>query len=327
LDIIKQIHGYLADEMKLMNNIILDRLATDEELISLISHHLNNSGGKRLRPVLTILSSKIFAYEGQRALALAAAIEFIHMATLLHDDVVDGSKMRRFLPTANVIWGEKASILVGDFLFSQAFQLIVSTKLIPAMETLSHVSSVISQGEVAQLVQLQERRLISVDEYFKVIEAKTAALFGASCRVGAMVAGSDEMAQVMHEFGLCLGRIFQIVDDKLDYLSNNKDMGKNCGDDFYEGKVTLPLILLSHELPADDSAYLQVLLQQQERNEEQLDWVKTKMVQHDILKKLEYYTSDIHAVAMMHLQLVSAKNLEAKEYMHQLLHFATHREY
>ena len=158
LNLIKEIHNYLSDDIKVMNALIVDNLAVDEELITLISNHLSNAGGKRMRPVLTILSAKMFGYSGENAIRLASAVEFIHMATLLHDDVVDGSKMRRFLPSANVVWGSKASILVGDFLFSQSFKIIVSTQLMPALVVLSNASAVIAEGEVSQLAQLEQKK-------------------------------------------------------------------------------------------------------------------------------------------------------------------------
>jgi len=252
LDLIKEIHQFLQAELNEMNNLILGCLSAEEALIKLIGNHISNSGGKRIRPVLTLLSTKIFDCRSDNAVKLGAAVEFIHMATLLHDDVVDGSKMRRFLPTANVIWGNKASILVGDFLFSQSFKLIVATRLLPAMDVLSKACAVVIEGEVSQLAKLEERRLITEEEYLKVINAKTAVLFGAACEVGAIIANqSPNYCKAMRDFGMKLGEIFQITDDLLDYFIQGEVRGKNIGDDFVEGKVTLPLIFLTRKLPEE----------------------------------------------------------------------------
>ncbi|RTK92826.1 MAG: polyprenyl synthetase family protein [Rickettsiales bacterium] len=327
MDLIKEIHHYLADELKAINNIIIDSLAVEEELISIVSNHLSNAGGKRIRPILTILCAKMFEYKGDSAIKLAAAIEFIHMATLLHDDVVDGSKMRRFLPTANTVWGSKASILVGDFLFSQSFKLIVSTKLQSCLEVLSSASAIIAEGEVAQLTKLEQQKIMSQEEYFKVINAKTAELFSASCVVGAIVSGREDAEKFLKEFGLLLGNVFQIADDALDYFSNSSKVGKNIGDDFYEGKVTLPLIYLSQNLIQEDQQKLNMMIAADDRSISDFEWVKDKMVEFAIPTLIMNQIDEIKMKASNILEKIENINNEPKEYLQKLLEFAAKRTY
>lgn len=327
MDLIKEIHHYLADEIKKINNIIIDSLAVEEELISIVSNHLSNAGGKRIRPILTILCAKMFEYNGDSAIKLAAAIEFIHMATLLHDDVVDGSKMRRFLPTANTIWGSKASILVGDFLFSQSFKLIVSTKLQSCLEVLSSASAIIAEGEVAQLTKLEQQKIMSQEEYFKVINAKTAELFSASCVVGAIVSGREDEEKFLKKFGLLLGNVFQITDDGLDYFSNSNKVGKNIGDDFYEGKVTLPLIYLSQNLIPEDQKKLNMMITADSRSISDFEWIKRKMVEFSIPTLIMNKIDEIKMNASNILEKIEAENNKPKEYLQKLLDFAATRTY
>jgi octaprenyl-diphosphate synthase len=326
LNLIKEIHSYLSDDIKAMNALIVDNLAVDEELITLVSNHLANSGGKRMRPVLTILSAKMFGYNGENAIKLASAVEFIHMATLLHDDVVDGSKMRRFLPSANVLWGNKASILVGDFLFSQSFKMIVSTQLMPALVVLSNASAVIAEGEVSQLAQLEQKKLLLEKEYLDIINAKTAELFGSACEVGAIVAGREDCAKALKEFGLRLGNIFQIADDALDYFSDSDKVGKNVGDDFYEGKVTLPLILLAKKIPEIDSIKLQKMLEAKERSADDFIWVKNLMQKYNVQDDIILYLQDIKQNAYASLEKIDTQN-KCKEYLKGLVEFAISRTY
>ncbi len=327
MDLIKEIHQYLADDIVAINDTIIDSLAVEEELISIISNHLSNAGGKRIRPILTILCAKMFEYEGGSAIKLATAIEFIHMATLLHDDVVDGSKMRRFLPTANTVWGSKASILVGDFLFSQSFKLIVSTQLLSCLEVLSSASAIIAEGEVAQLTKLEQKKIITEDEYFKVINAKTAELFSASCVVGAIVSGKLQAEFALKEFGLLLGNIFQIADDSLDYFSNRDIVGKNIGDDFYEGKVTLPLIYLYQKLIEKDQQKLDIMLVADLRSIADFEWVKEKMINLNIQKIIINKIDKIKEKADNILNSVDAGDNKPKEYLLKLLEFAAKRTY
>lgn len=327
MDIIKEIHHFLKIEIDEMNKLILESLSVEEELVRLVSNYISKSGGKRIRPILTLLSSKIFNCKNDERVKLATAVEFIHMATLLHDDVVDGSKMRRFLPSANVVWGSKASILVGDFLFSQSFKLIVSSGSISAMSILAESSAVIVEGEVSQLAKLEERRLITETEYFKVINAKTAALFGAACEVGGVISGQPvEYCMLLRNFGKKLGIIFQITDDLLDYFAEVSFSGKNIGDDFAEGKVTLPIIFLANKLPIDDKKKLTKLIESLERSFDDFKWVRQLLVNFNIKNEIIEYLQDIKTEAN---QLLDKINIESrsKEYLKLLVDFAINRNY
>lgn len=226
-----------------VNSVILDRMQSDIPLIPELAGHLISGGGKRLRPLLTLACAELLDYPGTRHHKLAAAVEFIHTATLLHDDVVDGSDLRRGRRTANIIWGNPASVLVGDFLFSRAFELMVEDGSLKVLRILSRASAVIAEGEVNQLTAQRQVR-IGEDRYLAIIAAKTAALFAAASRIAAVVAERDEAVEdALDAYGRNLGVAFQLVDDALDYASDEATMGKEVGDDFRDGKVTLPVIL------------------------------------------------------------------------------------
>ena len=232
-----------ADDMNAVNAVILERMQSRIPLIPELAGHLIAGGGKRLRPMLTLAAARLLDYPGTRQHKLAAAVEFIHTATLLHDDVVDGSDLRRGRRTANHIWGNPASVLVGDFLFSRSFELMVEDGSLKVLKILSGASAVIAEGEVDQLTA---QRQIGTDEdtYLQIIGAKTAALFAAASRIAAVIAErpeADELA--LDAFGRNLGVAFQLVDDAIDYASDEATMGKDVGDDFRDGKVTLPVIL------------------------------------------------------------------------------------
>ena len=233
----------VASDMERVNAVILDRMQSRIPLIPELAGHLITSGGKRMRPMLTLACARLLGYEGDAHYKLASAVEFIHTATLLHDDVVDHSGMRRGRKTANIIWGNSASVLVGDFLFSRAFELMVEAESLKALQILSHASAVIAEGEVNQLTA---QRRVDTDEqlYLEIIDAKTAALFAAACRIAPVVANRSEAEEVaLDAYGRNLGIAFQLVDDALDYASDGATMGKDAGDDFRDGKVTLPVIL------------------------------------------------------------------------------------
>ncbi len=233
----------VAEDMNGVNAVILDRMQSKVALIPELAGHLIAGGGKRMRPMLTLACAKLLGYPGTRHHKLAAAVEFIHTATLLHDDVVDGSGMRRGRQTANLIWGNPASVLVGDFLFSRAFELMVEDGSLKVLKILSSASSVIAEGEVEQLTA-QRRIETDEDQYLAIIGAKTAALFAAACRVSPVVAEAGEEAELALEcYGKHLGVAFQLADDVIDYDSDAAVMGKGVGDDFRDGKMTLPLIL------------------------------------------------------------------------------------
>ncbi|WP_019833928.1 polyprenyl synthetase family protein [Sphingomonas sp. PR090111-T3T-6A] len=233
----------IASDMNQVNTVILERMQSEVPLIPELAGHLIAGGGKRMRPMLTLACAKLLGYGGTRQHKLAATVEFIHTATLLHDDVVDGSGMRRGRRTANIIWGNPASVLVGDFLFSRAFELMVEDGSLRVLRILSNASAVIAEGEVAQLTA---QRRIETDEerYLGIIGAKTAALFAAACRIAAVVAERDDAdEEALDAYGRNLGIAFQLVDDAIDYASDGRTMGKDTGDDFRDGKVTLPVIL------------------------------------------------------------------------------------
>ena len=240
---ISKLSDLLSEKVRKTNEVIEDNLSSKETpIIGDIATHLINSGGKRVRPLLTLVASKLFDYEGEKDTFLAAAIEYIHSATLLHDDVIDRSEKRRGLKTANLVWTNKYSVLVGDFLFSRAFQLMVKTQSLKIMKTLSDASAIISQGEILQ-VGIEKKIDVSQEDYLKVIQGKTSALFSAACQAGAEISEAGEpQIQALRAYGECLGTSFQLIDDLLDYLGNENEMGKNKGNDFFERKITLPII-------------------------------------------------------------------------------------
>ena len=232
-----------AEGMNAVNAVILERMQSKVAMIPELAGHLIAGGGKRMRPMLTLASAALLDYPGTRHHRLAAAVEFIHTATLLHDDVVDGSAIRRGKRAANLIWGNPASVLVGDFLFSRAFELMVEDGSLRVLRILSHASAVIAEGEVDQLTA-QRQVETSEDHYLSIINAKTAELFAAACRVAPVVAEAGEAPEeALESFGRNLGIAFQLVDDAIDYSSDTATMGKGRGDDFRDGKVTLPVIL------------------------------------------------------------------------------------
>ena len=231
------------DDLERVNQVILQRMQSPVALIPELAGHIIAAGGKRLRPMLTLLAARMCDYRGNRHIALAACVEFIHTATLLHDDVVDESGLRRGLASANTVWGNKASVLVGDFLFSRAFQLMVDDRSLDVLRILSDASAVIAEGEVLQLITANDTAT-SEQAYLEVIEAKTATLFGAACRIGAVVADRPRVdEEALTSYGLNLGIAFQLVDDVLDYSAAQTTLGKTVGDDFRDGKITLPVIL------------------------------------------------------------------------------------
>ena len=234
----------LVDEdLDKVNRTIVERMHSPVALIPQLAGHIIAAGGKRLRPMLTLAAARLCGHADDRHVKLAACVEFIHTATLLHDDVVDESDLRRGRASANAVWGNKASVLVGDFLFSRAFELMVEDGSLPVLAILSRASSVISEGEVLQLITANDTDTTE-DAYLEVVRSKTAALFAAACRIGAVVADrprSEEEA--LESYGLNLGIAFQLVDDVLDYSAKQAVLGKTIGDDFHEGKITLPVIL------------------------------------------------------------------------------------
>ncbi|WP_162916351.1 polyprenyl synthetase family protein [Cohaesibacter haloalkalitolerans] len=251
IDLVKQ-------DMGRVNDLILEKAGSDVEMIPEVAKHLIDSGGKRLRPMLTLAAANMCGYEDAAAaghVKLAMAVEFMHTATLLHDDVVDESDMRRGKLAARMLWGNQASVLVGDFLLGQAFRVMVDVGSIRALDVLSTAACVIAEGEVLQLSVAQNMKT-SVAEYMQVIRSKTAALFAAACEVGPIIAGSDETRiAALRDYGMELGNAFQLIDDALDYGGSAAALGKNVGDDFREGKITLPVILAHERGSAEDKAF------------------------------------------------------------------------
>ncbi len=245
----------VAADMHRVNEVILARMQSDVPLIPELAGHLIAGGGKRMRPMLTLACARLLDYGGTRQHRLAATVEFIHTATLLHDDVVDGSGLRRGKRTANIIWGNPASVLVGDFLFSRAFELMVEDGSLRVLRILSNASAVIAEGEVNQLTA-QRRIETGEARYLDIIGAKTAALFAAACRIAAVVAEHDDaVEQALDAYGRNLGIAFQLVDDAIDYASDGATMGKDMGDDFRDGKVTLPVILANARGTPEDQKF------------------------------------------------------------------------
>lgn len=239
---IDEINQLIADDMDKLNACVQTRLHSDVVLINQIGGHIINSGGKRLRPIIHLLSAKAFAYKGSQHVDLSAIIEFIHTATLLHDDVVDNSDLRRGKDTANALWGNAVSVLVGDFLYSRAFEMMVEIDRMQIMSILSKATNTIAEGEVLQLLNCHDPGTTE-ERYLEVIHSKTAKLFEAASELGAVLCDRPvEEQQAMAKYGMHLGCAFQLIDDVLDYTSSAEDMGKNLGDDLAEGKPTLPLI-------------------------------------------------------------------------------------
>lgn len=250
---IDSVLSLIKADFKAVDHCIQQRLESDIVLINELSRYIINSGGKRLRPVLTLLAAKACGYEGEHHVQSAAIIEFIHTATLLHDDVVDASELRRGKETANALFGNEASVLVGDFLYSRAFEMMVEIENMQIMGIFANTTNVIAEGEVMQLLNIHNAE-ISEEDYLRVILSKTAKLFEAATLIGSVLAGQDAQQQAdMAAYGMHLGTAFQLVDDVLDYTSDAETLGKNIGDDLAEGKPTLPLIYALQHAKATDA--------------------------------------------------------------------------
>lgn len=283
----------IAADMNGVNAVILERMQSKVALIPELAGHLIAGGGKRMRPMLTLACANLLGYPGTRHYKLAAAVEFIHTATLLHDDVVDGSGTRRGRRTANLIWGNPASVLVGDFLFSRAFELMVEDGSLKVLRILSHASAVIAEGEVEQLTT-QRRVDTGEEQYLHIIGAKTAALFAAACRVAPVVAEADEESELALEaYGRNLGIAFQLVDDVIDYASDAATMGKGVGDDFRDGKVTLPVILAYARGSADDRAFWKAAIGGDRTSDDDLaraiELMRSSEALSDSIERARYY--------------------------------------
>lgn len=274
----------LAEDLVKVNALITQRMASKHApRIPEVTAHLVGAGGKRLRPMLTLAAANLCGYDGPYHVHLAATVEFIHTATLLHDDVVDESQQRRGRPTANLLWDNQSSVLVGDYLFSRSFQLMVETGSLRVLDILANASATIAEGEVLQLTAATDLAT-NEDIYLQIVRGKTAALFSAATEVGGVIAGADEtMVQALFDYGDALGIAFQIVDDLLDYQGDSAAIGKNVGDDFRERKLTLPVIKAIAKSDADERAFWERTIGKGQQNDGDLDYALTLLAKHETL--------------------------------------------
>jgi octaprenyl-diphosphate synthase len=271
-------------DMERVNQLILEKAQSHVELIPELAHHLIDSGGKRIRPMMTIAAARMCGYDAALHLKLAMSVEFMHTATLLHDDVVDESDMRRGKQAARVIWGNQASVLVGDYLLGQAFRMMVDTRSLEALRILSDAACVIAEGEVLQLSVSQDTTTTE-DSYLKVVGAKTAALFAAACEVGAVIADRPKAEQeALESYGRNLGIAFQLVDDALDYTGSQASLGKSVGDDFRERKITLPVVLSYRRGAAEERNFWKRTMERGEQTPDDLVYAQKLMERHAAIK-------------------------------------------
>lgn len=319
------LNALVADDIEAVNKVIMEAVRNDVGMIEQLAFHIIASGGKRLRPALTIACAQLCGYDaGDRHVRLAACVELIHTATLLHDDVVDESKMRRGLATANELWGNKSSVLVGDFLLSRAFQLMVSDGSLEVLRILSDTSAIISQGEVQQLMVINDVDT-PIDTYMEIITAKTAALFAAAAELGAVVTDKPDWQEAMREFGLKLGMAFQLVDDALDYAASQAELGKTVGDDFREGKLTLPVLYAYQKGTDAERDFWKRTMGDHEQNEGDLEEAIRIIAQHntiaDTITRAEQLCDEAKAA------LSAMPNSAVKEALFETLDFCLHRAY
>lgn len=267
------LRALVEDDLKRVNSTIVERMQSPVALIPQLAGHIVAAGGKRLRPVLTLASARLCGYEGERHVALAACVEFIHTATLLHDDVVDESDLRRGLKTANAVWGNKASVLVGDFLFAKSFSIMVRNGSLDILRALSDATTQMAEGEVLQLISTCDLAL-DEEHYIEVVRNKTAVLLAAACRSGAILgdAAADQQ-EALAAYGMDLGIAFQFMDDALDYVAEQEEFGKARGHDLQEGKVTLPLIHALRQCSDEERSRVENIVDQEELPQDDLDYV------------------------------------------------------
>ncbi|WP_088345262.1 MULTISPECIES: polyprenyl synthetase family protein [Rhodomicrobium] len=325
LDKLKPLMALVGDDMASVNRIILDKARSDVDMIPELARHLIDSGGKRMRPMLTIASAKLCGYRGAGHVKLAAAVEFMHTATLLHDDVVDESDLRRGKVTARLLWGNEASVLVGDFLLGQAFKMMVEVGSMGALRVLSNAAVVIAEGEVLQL-SVSKNTATTEDEYMAVIQSKTAALFSAAAEVGGIVAErSAEEQAALRSYGKNLGLAFQLVDDALDYSGEQAKLGKSVGDDFREGKITLPVVLSFRRGTEDERAFWRRTLQDEEPGDGDLEqaiaYVRRSGAIDDTINRARHYGAmACDAMAIFPDSREKAALLDAVEFCISRLH-------
>jgi len=312
-------------DMQLVNTCIHENLQSDIMMIPAIGHYIVNSGGKRIRPLLTLLTARLFGYQGKRHIPLSVVVEFIHTASLLHDDVVDSSDQRRGVPSANGVWGNQASVLVGDYLFSRSFQMMVADGDMLMLKLMSDVTNALAEGEVLQLSRTFHLGMTEA-ECLEVIERKTAVLFKAATEVGAHVAGQSADTIVnMAEYGMCLGVAFQLMDDALDYLAEAEDAGKPVGHDLEEGKITLPLI---HAMQRDVSlaARVEIISERGCYEDGDREWVRERVAAQGGTEYAMRHAKD-YAERAKGLLPEHAADLEMKDLLADLADFSAHRPY
>lgn len=322
---LETLQAEMAIEMKSVNAMILDHMQSDVPLIPHLASYLIAAGGKRIRPLLTLSATALFDGDMKRAHALAAAVEFIHTATLLHDDVVDDSTQRRGKESANIVFGNEASVLVGDFLFSRAFQLMVSDGSLEVLHILSTASAIIAEGEVLQL-SVQNNLETSMDDYLAVIEGKTASLFAAACEVGPVVAEQDQNTiQALRDYGMNLGMAFQIIDDVLDYNAEHAKLGKTVGDDFREGKMTAPVLLAIEKASDDEKEFWQRTLGDKNQKDGDLETAQELITKYNTIDAGMKMARLYGDKAIAALNNVPDKNL--KSTLVDLVDFTINRSY
>jgi len=315
----------VGDDMGHVNRIILDKAGSNVELIPELARHLIDSGGKRLRPMLTIAAAKMCGYEGDGHVQLAASVEFMHTATLLHDDVVDESSLRRGKIAARLLWGNEASVLVGDYLLGQAFKMMVDVGSLGALRILSDAAAIIAEGEVMQLTTANNTETTE-DDYLAVIDAKTAALFAAATEVGAVIAERPKHeAAALRSYGRNLGLAFQLVDDALDYSGEQSNLGKSVGDDFREGKVTLPVVLSYRRGNPEERAFWERTIKDGNIGENDLNEAVDLIARHNALADTMERARHYGAIARDALAIFP--DGEIKEALLEAIEFSVDRPY
>jgi octaprenyl-diphosphate synthase len=320
---IERLVDRVAPDMQRVNAEILARTGSEVTMIPEVANHLISSGGKRLRPMLTLAMASLTGYSGDGHIKLAAAVEFMHTATLLHDDVVDESEMRRGRAAARMLWGNEASVLVGDFLLGQAFKMMVEVGSLRALEILSSAAAIIAEGEVMQL-GAAKNTATTEDEYLAVVRAKTAELFAAACEVGPVLTNRPKAeAAACRSFGMNLGIAFQLVDDALDYGGKSAKLGKNIGDDFREGKITLPVVLSFRRGSETERSFWTRALERGEIADNDLETAVGLMIKHRALEDTITRAQHYGAIARDALALFPAS--EMKQALEQAVEFCTAR--
>lgn len=315
----------VQDDLARVNQLIVEQGKNEIALINDVASHIIAAGGKRLRPCLTIAAAKLCGYTGDRHVRLAACVEFLHTATLLHDDVVDASDLRRGAATANAVWGNKSSVLVGDFMLSRAFQLMVADGAIDVLKILSDAAAIISAGEVQQLM-ISHDLTVTQKIYEEVVSAKTAALFAAACELGAVVSNQPQWREALRSYGQALGMAFQLVDDALDYKASESELGKAIGDDFRDGKVTLPVLIAYAAANEEERRFWQKALESGESiNAADLRHANQLLVQHKAFDKT-FETADRFAQAAREA-IAGFPSSEAKDALLEAADFAVQRSY